>query len=97
MKDLERNRIGKSEGTQFAMQIDSKDADLSRLSFEVYTTRIDTVYGMSFVVMAPEHELVDQITTPEHKKAVEKYKDEAKHKSQLERTELQKDKSGQFT
>ena len=67
------------------------------LSFEVYTTRIDTVYGMSFVVMAPEHELVDQITIKEYKKAVEKYKDEAKHKSQLERTELQKDKSGQFT
>lgn len=67
--------------------------EVRNLSFEVYTTRIDTVYGMSFVVMAPEHELVDQITTPEFKKKVEAYKDEAKHKSQLERTELQKDKS----
>jgi len=91
MKDLERNRIGKSEGTQFKMNIkDSQDA------FEVYTTRIDTVFGMTFVVMAPEHPLVDKITTPDHKAEVEKYKDEAKHKTQLERTELQKDKSGVF-
>jgi len=92
MKDLERNRIGKSEGTQFQMMI----ADSSNLFFEVYTTRIDTVFGMSFVAMAPEHPLADQITTDEHKKAVEKYKEEAKHKSQLERTELQKDKTGVF-
>jgi leucyl-tRNA synthetase len=65
----------------------------SDLFFEVYTTRIDTVFGMSFVVMAPEHPLVDQITTNEFKKEVEKYKGEAKHKTQLERTELQKDKN----
>jgi len=65
--------------------------------FEVYTTRVDTVFGMSFVVMAPEHPLVDQITTDEFKEGVEKYKEEAKHKTQLERTELQKDKSWQFT
>lgn len=116
MKDLERNRIWKSEWTQFRMVIASNDTvisnwkweiswDLStssrwqdwKLSFEVYTTRIDTVFGMSFVVMAPEHPLVDQITTKEFKKDVEKYKEEAKHKTQLERTELQKDKSWQFT
>jgi len=62
-------------------------------SFEVYTTRVDTVFGMSFVVMAPEHDLVDKITTPENKQKVEEYKEAAKHKTQLERTELQKDKS----
>lgn len=93
MKDLERNWIGKSEWTQFKMSIkDSKD-----LSFEVYTTRIDTVFGMSFVVMAPEHPLVDQITTDEHKANIAAYKEQAKYKSQLERTELQKEKTGEFT
>ncbi len=93
MKDLERNWIGKSEGTQFKMNI--KDSD--NLAFEVYTTRIDTVFGMSFVVMAPEHPLVDQITTAECKANVEKYKEQAKYKTQLERTELQKEKTGEFT
>lgn len=92
MKDLERNRIWKSEGTQFKMNIQDSDK-----FFEVYTTRIDTVFGVSFVVMAPEHPLVDQITTDEFKEGVEKYKEEAKHKTQLERTELQKDKNWQFT
>jgi leucyl-tRNA synthetase len=92
MKELERNWIGKSEGTQFTMNIkDSEDF------FEVYTTRIDTVFGMSFVVMAPEHPLVDRITTADQKDAVEKYKEQARHKSQLERTELQKEKTGQFS
>jgi leucyl-tRNA synthetase len=52
---------------------------------------------MSFVVMAPEHELVDQITTDEYREAVNKYKEQAKYKTQLERTELQKEKTGQFT
>ncbi len=64
--------------------------------FEVYTTRIDTVYGMSFVAIAPEHPLVDKITTKECKKEVETYKEKAKHKTQLERTELQKEKTGVF-
>ncbi len=92
MKELERNWIGKSEGTQFKMQL--KD---SEENFEVYTTRVDTVFGMSFVVMAPEHHLVEQITTPEYAEAVKKYQEQAKHKTQLERTELQKEKTGQFT
>ncbi len=93
MKDLERNWIGKSEGTQFKMNI----KDSNSLLFEVYTTRVDTVFGMSFVVMAPEHPLVDQITTAECKANVEKYKEQAKYKTQLERTELQKEKTGEFT
>ena len=93
MKELERNWIGKSEGTQFQMKIDGKESDF----FEVFTTRIDTVFGMTFVVMAPEHPLVDKITTAEYKDAVEKYKEQAKFKTQLERTELQKEKTGQFT
>ena len=66
------------------------------LEFGVYTTRIDTVFWMSFVAIAPEHPLVDKITTTEYKAEVDKYKEAAKHKTQLERTELQKDKSGVF-
>ena len=67
------------------------------LKFNVYTTRVDTVFGMSFVVMAPEHPLVDSITTPDHRASVEAYKEQAKFKTQLERTELQKEKTGVFT
>lgn len=88
MKELERNWIGKSEGTQFEMNVQNSD-DV----FEIYTTRIDTVFGMSFVVMAPEHPLVEKITTPEQKEAVKTYQEQAKYKTQLERTELQKEKT----
>ena len=61
--------------------------------FEVFTTRLDTVFGMSFVVLAPEHPLVDKITLDTQKIAVQDYKEQAKHKTQLERTELQKEKT----
>ena len=88
MKELERNWIGKSEGTQFEMNVQN-----SHDVFEIYTTRIDTVFGMSFVVMAPEHPLVEKITTPERKEAVKTYLEQAKYKTQLERTELQKEKT----
>ena len=88
MKELERNWIGKSEGTQFEMRLQNS-GDV----FEIYTTRIDTVFGMSFVVMAPEHPLVEKITTPEQKEAVKSYQEQAKYKTQLERTELQKEKT----
>ena len=91
MKDLERNWIGKSEGTEFDMHVDGMDE-----KFSVYTTRIDTVFWMSFVAIAPEHPLVEKITTEECKTEVEKYKEAAKHKTQLERTELQKEKTGVF-
>ncbi len=69
----------------------------SQIFIKVYTTRVDTVFGMSFVVMAPEHELVDRITTAEYRAAVDAYVDQAKHKTQLERTWLQKEKTWQFT
>ena len=92
MKELERNWIGRSEWTQFKMFLENSED-----YFEVFTTRVDTVFWMTFVVMAPEHPLVDKITTWEYKDAVEKYKEQAKYKTQLERTELQKEKTGQFT
>ena len=92
MKELERNWIGRSEGSQFKMNIQNSED-----FFEVFTTRLDTVFGMSFVVLAPEHPLVDQITTTEQKTKVQEYKEQTKHKTQLERTELQKEKTGVFT
>ena len=92
MKELERNWIWRSEWTQFKMFLENSED-----YFEVFTTRVDTVFWMTFVVMAPEHPLVDKITTAEYKDAVEKYKEQAKFKTQLERTELQKEKTGQFT
>jgi len=92
VKDQQRNWIGRSEWTEFDMKLEWFDMNIS-----VYTTRVDTVFGMSFVVMAPEHELVDRITTAEYRAAVDAYVDQAKHKTQLERTWLQKEKTWQFT
>ena len=64
---------------------------------EVYTTRCDTLFGATYMVIAPEHRLVKELTTPEQREAVEKYIDETKHKSDLERTDLAKDKTGVFS
>lgn len=66
-------------------------------TINIYTTRIDTVYGMSYVALAPEHPLVDTITTTEHKAIVDEYRENAKKKTDLQRTELEKDKTGVFT
>lgn len=74
------------------MQVQDFDA-----FFEVYTTRLDTVFGMSFVALAPEHPLVELITKSEYLDAVKAYQEQAKLKTQLERTELQKEKTGVFT
>ncbi|HKL44032.1 MAG TPA: class I tRNA ligase family protein, partial [Candidatus Absconditabacterales bacterium] len=101
VKDQQRNWIGKSEGTQFELKVQSVEGIVNE-SFEVYTTRIDTVFGMSFVVMAPEHSLVKslrlKVESGELKinncDKIEEYREQAKHKTQLERTELQKDKTG---
>ena len=92
MKELERNWIGRSEGSQFKMKIQDSEE-----FFEVFTTRLDTVFGMSFVVLAPEHPLVDKITLDAQKIEIQDYKEQAKHKTQLERTELQKEKTWVFT
>lgn len=92
VKQMQRHWIGKAEGTEFTMKIADHDANIG-----IYTTRIDTVYGMSYVALAPEHELIDSIVTPEHKKEVEKYIKAAKLKGELQRTDLNKDKTGVFT
>ena len=92
LKDMQRNWIGKSEGAQLKFEIDG-----TALSFEAFTTRPDTIFGATYAVLAPEHKLVDQITTVEQQEAVAAYLDKVKTKSDLERTDLAKEKTGVFT
>ena len=91
-KEMQRNWIGKSIGAHVTFKIKGTDD-----SFTVFTTRCDTLFGATYCVLAPEHVLVDKITTSEQKEAVDKYKKECATKSDLERTELNKDKTGVFT
>ncbi len=93
VKIMQRNWIGRSEGVEFAMTIQGRPD----LSFRVFTTRPDTTFGMSFVVLAPEHPLVAAITTPEQRAAVEAYVAEAARKSELVRQAEAGEKSGVFT
>ncbi len=92
LKDMQRNWIGKSEGAN----IDFKIADTDK-EFTAFTTRPDTIYGATYAVFAPEHELVDEITTAEQRETVKAYQDKAAMKSELERTDLAKEKTGAFT
>lgn len=92
IKDMQRNWIGRSEGAEVTFNIDGFDE-----TFTVFTTRPDTLFGATYAVLAPEHPFVDKITTDDQRAAVEAYLDEVKHKSDLERTDLAKDKSGVFT
>ncbi|GEN51317.1 leucine--tRNA ligase [Alkalibacterium pelagium] len=92
IKDMQRNWIGKSEGAEITFGI--KD---SAESFTVFTTRPDTIYGATYAVLAPESDLVDKITSAEQKEAVDTYRTEANKKSDLERTDLNKNKTGVFT
>ncbi len=97
VKDIQRNWIGKSTGCSLKFQIsDSKLADSDSV-IEVFTTRPDTVFGVSFMVLAPEHPLVDLITTEEYKTAIEDYKKTASLKSERDRQSDVKNISGQFT
>lgn len=91
-KTAQRNWIGKSVGANVDFKIDGTDK-----TFTVFTTRCDTIYGVTYCVLAPEHKLVDDITTLEQKAEVEKYKKLCDSKSDLERTDLNKDKTGCFT
>ncbi|RKY12985.1 MAG: leucine--tRNA ligase [Planctomycetota bacterium] len=106
IKKLQSDWIGKSIGAEVDFKIDGgtgfqpvnhgqdgRATDIIR----VFTTRPDTLFGATYMVMSPEHPLVDTITTDEHKAAVEAYKEMASKKSDLDRTDLTKDKTGQFT
>lgn len=91
-KTAQRNWIGKSVGAKVNFKIDG-----SSKQFTVFTTRCDTLFGVTYCVLAPEHKLVDEITTPAQKSVVEEYKKACASKSELERTELNKEKTGAFT
>lgn len=90
--EMQRNWIGKSEGAQITFSVQN-----FALSFKVFTTRADTLFGCTYVCLAPEHELVNLITSDKQRPLVEAYKEKVSHKSDLERTELNKDKDGVFT
>lgn len=91
-KMMQRNWIGKSDGAEIEFKVDGKD-----ISFKVFTTRADTLYGVTYVVLAPENEIVDQITTDEHRRNVEDYKEYARKQSEIERLSTEKEKTGVFT
>ena len=91
-KEIQRNWIGKSTGAL----VNFKVAD-SKYDFTVFTTRCDTLFGATYCVLAPEHEIVNKITTKECQETVSKYQEECSKKSELERTELNKEKTGVFT
>lgn len=92
IKEQQRNWIGRSKGAAVFFNVDHADAKI-----EVYTTRPDTLFGATYMVLAPEHELVDSIVTAEQKQAVADYRAAIAAKSDLERTDLNKDKTGVFT
>ena len=97
VKAMQRNWIGRSEGAEVTFSIADKDGKATSDSLTVYTTRCDTLFGATYMVVSPEHKLVSKITTAEQKAAVEKYVDEAAKKSDLERTDLAKTKTGVFS
>ena len=91
LKETQRNWIGRSEGAEMRFPIVGSDIEL-----EIFTTRADTVFGVTFMVMAPESEYVDMVTTPEQRKVVDEYLESIKHKTERERM-IDKKVSGVFT
>jgi len=91
-KKIQQNWIGRSEGAELVFE----GADGS-FSFKVFTTRADTLYGVTYVVLAPENELVDRITTPEYREAVEQYREMARKQTEIERLSTVREKTGVFT
>ncbi|MDN6161775.1 MAG: leucine--tRNA ligase [Atopostipes sp.] len=92
IKDMQRNWIGKSEGANVHFRLADTD-----LVLETYTTRPDTLFGTSYIVIAPEHKLLDELVTEDYKDEIATYVEEVEAKSELERTDLNKDKTGLFT
>jgi leucyl-tRNA synthetase len=98
IKEMQRNWIGRSEGAEVDFLLSGVGGKASgAATIRVFTTRPDTLFGATYMVLSPEHPLVDQMTTPEQRKAVDTYKAEAARKSDLERTELAKKKTGVFS
>ena len=92
-KEMQRNWIGRSEGAEIDFAVDGHPG----VNIRVFTTRPDTLFGATYMVLAPEQELVMQLTGTSQRAAVDKYREQAARKSELERTELQKEKTGVFT
>ncbi|AJD91842.1 leucyl-tRNA synthetase [Jeotgalibacillus malaysiensis] len=92
IKDMQRNWVGRSEGAEITFNIENTGE-----KFDVFTTRPDTLFGATYAVLAPEHPLVEKITTADQKGAVDAYINQIKSKSDLERTDLAKEKTGVFT
>lgn len=92
VKTMQTNWIGRSQGVEFSMAVKNHPD-----TFPVFTTRIDTIFGVSFVVLAPEHPLVEKITTPEQAKAVQDYVHTATRRTEIERLSTAKEKDGVFT
>ncbi|EMB27101.1 leucine--tRNA ligase [Treponema denticola] len=97
IKIMQKNWIGKSTGAEVDFALVDKDGKKTGQKIKVYTTRPDTIFGATYMVLAPEHELVKSITTSNQEKAVASYIEEAAKKSDLERTDLAKNKTGVFT
>ncbi|UTC91994.1 leucine--tRNA ligase [Treponema denticola] len=97
IKIMQKNWIGKSTGAEVDFALIDKDGKKTGQKIKVYTTRPDTIFGATYMVLAPEHELVKSITTSSQEKAVAAYIEEAAKKSDLERTDLAKNKTGVFT
>lgn len=92
IKSMQRNWIGRSKGAQVSFAIDGSTEKL-----DVFTTRPDTLFGVTFMVLAPEHDLVKEITTTDHKQQIENYQQKARNKSDIERQETNREKTGVFT
>lgn len=97
LKQMQRNWIGKSSGAEVSFQVLDAHGNTAADTIKVFTTRADTLFGASYVSLAPEHPLVAKLTTSEHADEVKNYIAEAAKKSELQRTELSKEKTGVFT
>lgn len=97
VKAMQHNWIGKSTGAEVSFTIADKDGKPTDKNLTVYTTRCDTLFGATYMVVSPEHKIIPDITTAEQEEAVKKYQEEAAKKSDLERTDLAKDKTGVFS
>ena len=97
LKEMQRNWIGRSEGAEVIFTLDDSELSSQERQLRVFTTRPDTLFGATYMVLAPEHPLVPRITRPEYRASVEAYRAEVQRKSDLERTDLAREKTGVFT
>ena len=97
VKAMQHNWIGKSTGAEVTFTVADKDGKPTDNKLTVYTTRCDTLFGATYMVVSPEHKIIPEITTPEQAEAVKAYQEAAAKKSDLERTDLAKDKTGVFS